>query len=77
VDWAVGNSKYIFETLPAEEIDVQLTRSGLIEPTKSISSVIGMGPNVQQAPNLFSCAGCPRLQDCPYAVEGDATAAES
>ena len=67
VDWDVTHSGFVFEHLPGSEIDVTLGESGLLQPPKSISSVIGLGPEVRQAPDMFTCAGCPRIPDCDYA----------
>jgi len=68
VDWDITNSAFIFEILPGSEIGMSLSDSGLILPPKSGSSVIGLGPDIEQAENLFSCEGCPRIQECDYAV---------
>lgn len=67
VDWSVENSRFVFETLPAEEISVSLADNGLIRPNKSVSGVLGVGPDIEHAPELFTCEGCPRIPDCPYA----------
>ena len=67
VNWPIENRAYIFEVLPAEAIGVKLTENGLVEPSKTISCVLGMGPSVEQAPSLVSCDGCPRIAECPYA----------
>lgn len=77
VDWAVENSAFVFETLPASEIGVSVSEDGLIRPNKSVSSVIGMGPDIEQAPALFTCEGCPRIPDCPYARSAGVGVAES
>ncbi len=77
VDWAVENSAFVFETLPASEIGVSISENGLIRPNKSVSSVIGLGPEIEQAPALFTCEGCPRIPDCPYARSAGLGAAES
>lgn len=68
VDWPVENTAFVFETLPAADIGVEITDHGLLVPNKSISTVVGMGPTIAQAPDLFTCVGCPRIPDCPYAV---------
>lgn len=77
VDWAVEHSAFVFETLPASEIGVSISEAGLIRPNKSVSSVIGLGPEIEQAPALFTCEGCPRIPDCPYARSAGTGAADS
>ncbi|AUX08691.1 hypothetical protein AArcSl_1054 [Halalkaliarchaeum desulfuricum] len=70
-DWPLANRKYVFETLPAEEIDVRLLDNGLNVPNKTISGVVGMGPDVTQVPGFHSCLGCPILPECDYADTSD------
>lgn len=76
VDWDVTHSAFVFGHLPGSEINVTLTESGLLQPAKSISSVIGLGPNLEQAPDLFTCEGCPRIPDCDYAVSEQSAASK-
>lgn len=71
VNWSIENRRFLFESLPAADIGVRLRENGLVEPNKTITAVLGMGPNVTQAPDLRSCVGCPRLQECPYADTED------
>jgi len=77
VDWPVEHSTFVFGTLPAEDIGVSVTPDGLLKPNKSICSVIGLGERIDQAPDLFTCAGCPKIPDCPYARFATDTGAES
>ena len=55
----------VFELLPAERIGVQLTSAGCMFPTKSISLVIGLGPNVPSALDVSQCDFCPKRATCP------------
>lgn len=66
-DWDTENQEFIFKNLESERIGVQLTPSYVIKPQKSVSFVMGLGKDIRQAKNLFSCEGCER-QDCPYRV---------
>lgn len=67
VDWAIGNSAFVFDTLPADDIGMTRSDTGFIQPPKSISTMIGIGPDVVQAPDIYTCVGCPRLSECDYA----------
>jgi len=63
--WKVNNQELIFESLNPSEIGVKLTPSFTMIPKKSTSFVIGLGEELKQAQDLFSCVGCDRT-DCPY-----------
>ena len=63
--WKIKNQRLIFDYLSPEELGVSLTSSFTMVPKKSSSFVIGLGKEVQQADDLFSCEGCTR-SDCPY-----------
>lgn len=67
VDWAFENAAFVFDTLPADDIGMSRSDSGFIQPQKSVSTVIGMGPEVAQAPDMYTCVGCPRISECDYA----------
>lgn len=64
-NWKIKNQKLIFDSLNPDEVGVNLTSSFTMVPKKSSSFVIGLGKEVQQARDLFSCEGCKRA-DCPY-----------
>ncbi|UWG50195.1 hypothetical protein AArcCO_0877 [Halalkaliarchaeum sp. AArc-CO] len=70
-DWPLSNRRYVFETLPTDEIGVSLLDNGLNVPNKTISGVVGMGSSVTQVPGFHSCLGCPILQECDYADTSD------
>ncbi|MDR5673856.1 hypothetical protein RH858_11955 [Halalkaliarchaeum sp. AArc-GB] len=76
-NWPLENRRYVFDSLPCEEIGVRLTDAGQVEPNKTVSCVIGFGPDIEQAPGLVSCEGCSKLPDCPYAGARDAIAANT
>lgn len=63
--WKIKNQRLIFDSLNPAEIGVNLTSSFTMLPKKSSSFVIGLGKEVQQANDLYSCEGCKR-RDCPY-----------
>lgn len=63
--WKIKNQRLIFDSLNPDELGVNLTPSFTMVPKKSSSFVIGLGKEVQQARDLFSCEGCERA-DCPY-----------
>ncbi len=63
--WPVENQAFIFENLDVDKIGVELTTSFTMVPKKSVSFVMGLGNNIKQAKDLFSCEGCPKT-DCVY-----------
>ena len=56
----------LFELVPAEEIGVSLTSSGVMVPRKSLSMVIGMGPQMRSWTKVESCAHCNLRETCRY-----------
>ena len=68
VDWGVENQEFVFENLDGDEIGVRLTSTKAIYPQKSTSFVLGIGKEIEQAKDLYSCRGCERM-DCDYRVE--------
>ncbi len=62
--WKVNNQRFVFANLNPEKIGVTLTSSLTMLPKKSNSLVIGLSSDIPQVSNLFSCAGCSRI-DCP------------
>ncbi len=56
----------LFELVPAEEIGVSLTSSGVMVPRKSLSMVIGMGPQMRNWTKVESCAHCNLRETCRY-----------
>ncbi|TFG90848.1 MAG: hypothetical protein E4G71_04690, partial [Candidatus Atribacteria bacterium] len=45
-DWEVSQQDTIFRSIPADNIDVRLTKSYMMLPQKSLSWVIGVGKEV-------------------------------
>ena len=58
----------IMKMVPAKDIGVSLTRSGIMMPRKSQSMVFGMGPNMPRWTQAERCAHCPLYETCPYRV---------
>lgn len=65
--WSIWQQKVLFEVLPVDEIGVRLTDSCLMIPRKSVSFVIGMGPDMR--PDAVACDFCSKRSRCPWRVE--------
>jgi len=63
--WKLEHQRFVFAHLPKKPLGVRLTPHFLMQPSKSVSFVIGIGEQVVQAKQPFSCEGCDRL-DCAY-----------
>lgn len=59
--WDVSEQHALFSLLPENFCGVQLGESGLMLPIKSVSAVIGIGPDVERRD--YGCALC-RKADC-------------
>ncbi len=59
----------LLEMVPAREIGVSLTPSGMMIPRKSTSMIIGLGYRMATWTQREACARCHLSQDCPYRVE--------
>ncbi len=59
--WPTSDQHALFSLLPGGFCDVRLTESALMVPVKSISGVIGLGPDVHR--EGYQCAICD-MQDC-------------
>jgi hypothetical protein len=69
--WKLENQRFVFAHLPDDPLGVRLTPHFLMQPSKSVSFVIGIGERIKQATNPFSCEGCDRF-DCAYRhIPGD------
>lgn len=65
--WPLERRQYMFDELPTEEIGVFLQSNGNIEPPKTFTFAMGVGPEIDQAEMLISCADCEIVADCVYA----------
>lgn len=61
--WAVAEQHPLFALLPAHFCGITLTDSALMQPIKSVSGFIGVGPAVQRQP--YHCDRC-GVTDCTY-----------
>jgi hypothetical protein len=60
----------LFEMVPAQEIGVSLTSSGIMVPQKSASMVIGLGPQMKTWTRAEVCGRCSLRQTCSYRIDG-------
>lgn len=67
--WSIWQQRVIFDRLPAEEIGVRLNDSCLMIPRKSISFVMGMGPDMR--PDAVACDFCSKRERCPWRVTAE------
>jgi hypothetical protein len=58
----------LLEMVPAREIGVSLTSSGMLVPRKSVSMVIGMGPEMKTWTRSEVCARCNLGRTCHYRI---------
>jgi len=56
----------LFQLAPTENIDVCLTSSGVMVPQKSISMVIGIGPEMPTWTQAENCNRCLMKSSCAY-----------
>lgn len=65
VDWPLEvGQKQVFALLDAEKIGLRLTSSSLMVPRKSVSMVVGLGPQVTRGGG--TCAYCDKRATCRY-----------
>ena len=60
---------HLLKLVPAEEIGVSLTTSGIMVPRKSASMVIGIGPQMATWTQAEVCARCNLRKTCPYRIQ--------
>ena len=58
----------LLKMVPAREIGVSLTSSGIMVPRKSASMVIGIGPQMKTWTRAEVCAHCSLRKTCPYRI---------
>ena len=71
--WSIWQQKTLFDLLPADDIGVRLTDSCLMIPRKSVSFVIGIGPDMR--PDAVACDFCSKRHRCQWRVEAETIAA--
>jgi hypothetical protein len=72
-DWPVTDQQKLFSFFPPDFCGISLTPSSLMIPIKSLSGIIGLGPNVKRG--AFQCSIC-ELKDCFRRVDESELAAE-
>lgn len=60
-DWSVSDQHALFSLFPERFCDVTLTPSALMVPIKSLTAIMGLGPDVKRG--AFQCSICD-LEDC-------------
>lgn len=67
-DWPVSQQALLFSLLDGAAVGVSLTEGGMMQPRKSISSILGVGPRERVLPVRNACLFCGQ-RDCPYRRE--------
>jgi len=62
-DWGVSEQKKLFNFFPKEFCGIKLHESSLMTPIKSISGIIGIGPDIEI--KGYNCQYC-ELENCIY-----------
>ena len=73
-DWPVSEQHKLFSLLPERFCGITLTESALMIPIKSLSGIIGLGPDVKRG--AFQCSICD-LKDCFRRRDESAPAVEN
>lgn len=61
--WDVSEQHRLFSLLPGNFCGIRLTESALMDPVKSVSGIIGIGPDVKRMP--YTCSLCD-MKNCIY-----------
>jgi hypothetical protein len=64
--FSISEQWHMAQLAPIEEIGLQLTSSGMMRPQKSLSMVIGFGPNMPTWTRAEACARCNMAKSCRY-----------
>lgn len=62
-EWHVSDQQVLFRLFPEDFCHVSLTPSSLMQPIKSISGIIGIGPSIRFS--KYTCSKCD-IKDCIY-----------
>ena len=62
--WSIQQQRVVFGVVPAQEIGVRLTSSCLMLPRKSVSFVIGLGPEMRA--DAVPCDYCSKRERCNW-----------
>jgi hypothetical protein len=66
--WSIQQQRVLFGLLPAQRIGVQLTSTCLMLPRKSVSFVIGLGPDMRA--DSVPCDFCSKRERCQWRRKG-------
>jgi len=64
--WSIDNLPALFRLVPADQISMSLTSSGMISPRKSIAMVIGIGKDMKQRKPEEMCLLCNLRDSCRH-----------
>lgn len=64
-DWVVSEQNKLFSMLPEKFCGITLTESAIMIPMKSVSGIIGIGPDVKW--QKYTCDTC-GIKDCTYRI---------
>ena len=67
--WPIEQQRVFFSLITAEEIGVCLTKSCLMLPRKTVSFVIGVGPEMR--PDAVTCDFCSKRKRCPWRMNNE------
>lgn len=62
--WDMGDQAILCSLLPLQMIDVKIQDNGVLAPFKSISFIIGTGPDYRAARVAHTCDVCSKRDDC-------------
>jgi len=65
----VSEQRQMFQLVPAEQIGVRLTSSAMMVPLKSLSMVVGTGPEMPTWTQAETCKRCSLSKTCLYKVQ--------
>ena len=65
----IAEQWHLLELVPAGEIGVSLTSSGIMVPRKSVSMIIGIGLQMKTWTRAEGCARCNLSKTCPYRIQ--------
>ena len=65
---SITAQRQLLKLVPAREIGVSLTSAGIMVPRKSVSMVMGIGPQMVKWTRAEVCARCHLEENCPYRI---------
>jgi len=65
--WPIEQQGVMFKALPTHEIGVKLSDGGLMIPQKSVSLVVGLGPDMR--PDRVACDFCSKRGRCAWRIQ--------